>query len=76
MNRESMKFKYHERSQLYKGLRSDDKSIPDKQVKANFEDVSTLDVRSYEPKIFTTFEQECREQLNIKNYLEYSGSHS
>lgn len=30
LNRESMKFKYHERSQLYKGLESDDKSIPDK----------------------------------------------
>jgi hypothetical protein len=62
LNRESMQFKYHERSQLYRGLESgDDKAIPDKQVKANFEDVSTLDVRTYEPKIFTTFEQECRE---------------
>ena len=76
LSRESMKFKYQERSQLYKALESDDKSIPDKQVKANFEDVSTLDVRSYEPKIFTTFEQECREQLHIKNYIEYSGAHS
>jgi hypothetical protein len=57
LNRESMQFKYHERSQLYRGLESgDDKAIPDKQVKANFEDVSTLDVRTYEPKIFTTFE--------------------
>lgn len=52
-----MKFKYQERSQLYKGLESgDDKNLPDKQVKAQFEDVSTLDVRSYEPKIFTQFE--------------------
>jgi hypothetical protein len=57
LSRESMKFKYQERSQLYKGLESgDDKSLPDKQVKAQFEDVSTLDVRSYEPKIFTQFE--------------------
>lgn len=30
LNRESMKFKYQQRSQLYKALESDDKTLPDK----------------------------------------------
>ncbi len=58
---------------------ADDKTLMDRQVKVAFEDCSTLDVKSYEPKTFTVFEEECRTYSlnnNVKAYIEYSGTHA
>jgi len=77
LNRENHKFKYYERSKLFANKDKDDKAIPDRQAKINFEDVSTLDVRSYEPKVITVFEAECKQDLgNLKDYIQYSGGHA
>ena len=70
------KYSYQERQQVFAGHEADSKNLPDKQTRIPFEDCSTLDVKSYEPKIFTTFEAECRTAYNIKAYIEFSGSHT
>jgi hypothetical protein len=76
LNRENNKFKYYERSKLFANKDQDEKQLPDKQAKVHFEDISTLDVRAYEPKIFTIFENECKKTLSdLKAYIEYSGGH-
>lgn len=32
-------------------------------------------MKNYDPKIFTTFESECRQQFDPKLYIEFSGGH-
>ena len=56
-NRDSAGFHYRQRQ-----LTADQETgqVNDQQAKVRFEDVSSADVRAYEPKIFTAFEQECQ----------------
>jgi hypothetical protein len=42
------------------------------QALIKYEEVGGADVRSYEPKVFSTFEQECRMQIDPKTYIAYS----
>lgn len=39
-----------------------------------FEDCSLADVRTYEPKLFATFENECQQAKEIKKYITFSVS--
>jgi hypothetical protein len=32
-------------------------------------------LKNYEPKLFSTFEAECRQQIDVKKYIEFSGGH-
>ncbi len=32
-------------------------------------------MKNYEPKIFLTFESECRQNIDLKSYIEFSGGH-
>lgn len=57
---------------------SDDPSeieLGDKQARVKFEDIGGVDLKNYEPKIFATFENECRQQIDLKKYIEFSGAH-
>ena len=53
----------------------DDTEIRDKQAKVRFEDIGGIDLKNFEPKIFLTFEAECRQQIDLKKYIEFSGGH-
>jgi len=59
-NKEMKKFSYPERMLNGASLDPNDKEIGDHQAKVKFEDLGGVDLKTYEPKIFTAFEAECK----------------
>lgn len=74
-NKEMKKFSYNERMASGAATDPEDKEIRDRQFKVNFEEIGGVDLKNYDPKVFSQFEQECLQRLDLKEYIEYSGGH-